>query len=167
MRMDRSLRQDVTHAAIGAAGIGLMYLLLGWMLTGCQPYEAAWRTTAAVREAGTLVDQSLARAAKHRMTVCKQAGGDWRACARASREYRAVTEWRRWGIPAVNSAVSSTVAALQIAERVRGHSKIDWLALLRPAGCALSRVLRQWTDLMGPARGAVEAVTATLGAMCR
>jgi len=160
-------RSEARSAALGGAGIGAVYLLLGWLLVGCQPYEAAWRTTAAVRAAGTLTDQALAAAARRKISECRVKGGDWRACVRASREYRAITEWRRWGVPAVNSAVSATVAALQIAERVRGQRQIDWIGLLRPAGCALARVLKQWAPMLGAAKEPVAAAVAALGGMCR
>ena len=162
----RTQRPDIPQALVGAAAIGLLYLLLGWLMAGCRPYDAAWRTTAAVREAATLTDHAIARAAKHRATACKEQGGDWRACVRSSKEWAAVTGWRKWGVPAINSALVSTVAALQIAERT-GQEHIDWIAILRPAACALARVMRQWAPMMGPAKEPVSLAVAAIGGVCK
>jgi len=162
----RTLRQDLTSAALGAAAIGALYLLLGWLLVGCQPYAAAWRTTAAVREAGTMTDRAIAAAVKHRATACKEVGGDIKACVRTSKEWRALTGWRAWGVPAVNSAIVATVSALQIAEQT--HAKrLDWVALLKPAACAIVRVLRQWGPHLGKAREPVALAIAAFKGACR
>lgn len=147
-------------------GLALVYLIISLGIAliglGCAGrYDTAWRTTAAVREAGTLTDRALASAMRHRLEICKRQPKTLQACIRDSREWAAVREWREWGVPALNSGIIGTVAALQIAERT-GAEHIDWIGALKPALCALARVLRQWAALL-PA-GAQTAISAAIAA---
>ena len=127
-------------------------LALGAGLAACAgPYAAAWRTTEAVRQVGNQVDYSLGVVAQTKHLECVNAHGKQTAAYAAciDKHRRALDAWRRIARPAVNSALAATVAGIQLAERVKADKPLDWEALLRPAVCAIARVVEQWSYLMG------------------
>lgn len=138
-----------------------MRRLAPWLLAGllvyvalapgsaCSPYAAAWRTTAAVRNAGTLAANALATAALAKHDACtKSAAGDkakYRACA--GEHYRAAKAFRTYAVPAINTAVTVAVTSILLAERSKKQG-LDWLAILKPATCALAKAVQEFRHLI-------------------
>ncbi len=139
-----------------------LLVALLFLLPACRnPNAAAWRTADAVLKARDLTAQQLAWMARTKHQECrdrhKAKTPEFAKCIEPYR--KALQEWQRVGRPAINSAVQVTATALQIAEKAEGKKKIDWMALLKPAACALLRVAKAWGHLW-PDRGA-----ALLGAL--
>ena len=123
------------------------------LLVGCQPYEAAWRTTYAVREVGTLADRTIADVHKAKRLECIAAGklpGTPELDVCLGDKGKALQAWRTYARPALDSALSATVAAIQIAEKAKAKN-LDWIGLLRPGLCAVARCLEAWGHLLPPA----------------
>lgn len=153
-----------------AAAVGIMVLGLGVLSTGCSPYAAAWRTTGAVQSAGNLTDRAIAAAARPELGKCNARHGAKtkaaEACLYATTPGKALKQWVTIARPAVNSALIATVTSLQVAERAK-NKKLDWLAILRPAGCALAKIVEQFGHLLGPQRSAIlVAVGVVKGVSC-
>jgi hypothetical protein len=117
---------------------------------GCNKYAVAWRSAAGLQDAGNRTDDALAEAAakKHNECLVKH-GAKADGYAKCVEPYRQVlVAWVTYVRPAISSAIRTTVAALQIAERVKAD-KTNWLALLKPGACALAKAVADWTHLMG------------------
>jgi hypothetical protein len=150
-----------------AAGV-IALLAIGLMASACSPYSAAWRTLDGVQQARNLTAQQLARVARVKHADCLKAHTrktpEFGDCMRAHDQ--ALKHWRTIARPAINSAIQITATSLHIAERLRPDKQPDWLALLKPAACALMRVAKAWGHWY-PDKGAailgaltmVEAVT--------
>jgi len=139
-------RTVITGMFLGVP-LGLIMLAPGG---GCaSPYAVAWKTTAGVQAAGTHTDRALAAEAVKRQDKCKAEHGvktaEFAGCYRAHRH--ALKTWRETVRPAVNTALLATVGALKVAEAAK--RKLDWLALLKPAVCALARAVTEWGHLLG------------------
>jgi len=134
-------RNTFIAAMIAIAGAIAILLYLG----GCNPYAVAWRTMDGVIKARDLTAQQLAGVAKQKNLECVAAHGvktpAYTACIKPTRDI--LEHWQKQARPAINSALQITAASVQIAERVK-DSKIDWLAILRPAACALWRCVKSW-----------------------
>ncbi len=140
-------------------------LALVLALSSCS--GAGWRATAAVRSAGKLTDQAIAMSVRQAAVKCERdKAPDIPRCVRSSKAWEAQTQWRKYGVRAVNSGIIATVTALQIADQTK--SKVDWMAILKPAACALASVVHQWGDQLGKAKTTVlAAVSALKGVSCK
>jgi len=159
------------HCPHAARVVALMLCAaLGAGLAACAgPYAVAWRTTEAVRQVGNQVDYSLGVIAQKKHLECVSAHGRQTAAYAAciDKHRRALDAWRRIARPAVNSALAATVAAIQIAERVKPDKPLEWETLLRPAVCAIARVVEQWGHLMGSDKDQITSLLRGLkGATC-
>lgn len=127
----------------------LLAALFAYIAAACSPYAAAWRTTAAVRSAGTFTANALATAALAKHDECtKLAAGDkakYRACA--GEHYRAAKAFRTYAVPAINTAVTVAVTSILLAERAKKKG-LDWLAILKPAACALAKAVQEFRHLL-------------------
>lgn len=164
------MRQRLQHRHLARiAGLAL-FVALGAGLAACAgPHAAAWRTTEAVRQVGNQVDRTLGVAAQKKHVECLSAHGRQTAgYARCiDKHRRAVDTWRRVARPAVNSALAATVAAIQIAERVKSDKPLDWETALRPAVCAITRAIEQWGHLMGSDKDRIKSLVRGLkGVTC-
>jgi hypothetical protein len=131
---------------VGVLLVAAAVLLLLWS-TSCAGAE--WRATLAVREAGTMTDRTLADVCRQKWETCKpKVAVERDACFKGCAD--ALDSWRKIARPAIDSALIVTVAALQIAEKARAK-KPDWVALLKPAVCALARGLAAWGHMLPPA----------------
>jgi hypothetical protein len=125
-------------------------VILLMLLPGCKPFEAEWRTTSAIKAAAELTDKAIAEAAVKEHNRCikahKAGTPEYKVCIESSKPYKALIGWRKFGKPTINAALIAAVAAIQIAERAKG-SKLDIAAVLRPAACALAKMVEQYGDL--------------------
>jgi hypothetical protein len=151
-------------------GVVTLGLGLAGAASGCAgAFDRAWRTTDAVRLAGSTVDRALGAAAKEKHAVCvKQHGARTAGYAQCIDGHRKMLKaWREVARPAVSSALVATVSALQIAERVGQKEPGNWLELVKPAVCALAKVVEQWGHLMGADRERVLGLLALVkGVTC-
>ena len=135
-------RNTFIVAMIAIAGAIAILLYVG----GCNPYSAAWRTMDGVIKARDLTAQQLAGVAKAKNLECVAAHGTktpaYATCIKPTRDI--LEHWQKQARPAINSALQITAASVQIAERVKSDEKIDWLAILKPAACALFAVVKSW-----------------------
>ena len=160
-----AVARAVPRAVAFALALGLAALGAG--LAGCSsPFAAAWRTTEAVRQAGSATDRAFGEAAQRKHAECVAAHGpQTEGYARCiDKHRRALKAWRTVARPAVNSALAATVASIQLAERAKAtdHKPSDWEPYLAPAICAVARAMSEWGDLLGKDK---DQVLALLGAM--
>lgn len=117
----------------------------------CQPFETEWRTVSALKAAGELTDRAIAEAAvvAHEKCIIAHGAGTagYKACIGSAKAYKALVGWRKYGRPTINSGLLAAVTALQIAEKAK-TSKLDLAAVLKPAACALSKMVQQYGDLL-------------------
>ena len=142
--MPDEYRRRLNTFIIGMCALCLAEVIL-ICTAGCNPYAVAWRTMDGVLKARDLTAQQLAGIGKAKNLECVSQHGvktpEYAACVKTT---RAILEhWQKEARPAINSALQITAASVQIAERVK-DSKIDWLAILRPAACALFNVVKSW-----------------------
>ncbi len=125
-------------------------LVIAVLLSGCKPFEAEWRTLSAVKAAGEIVDKAIAEAALKEHARCLKAHNSktpaYKTCMEATKAYKALTDWRKWGKPTVNSVLIAAVTAVQIWEKSKA-SKVDLMTILKPAACALAKMVEQYGDL--------------------
>lgn len=129
-------------------------------LAGCpKPYDAGWRTVAAVQSAGNAADDALARVgrAKHEECSSKHAQGSTEYSDCVAKERTAITYWVNYVRPAINTALLATVSGLQVAEKVKTKPDYDWKEELKPAVCLLAKVLEQWAPLFGKYADTIKA----------
>ena len=129
-------------------------LVIAVLLSACKPFEAAWRTTSAVQAAATLTDKAIAGEAVKAHHAClkttKVATAEYKSCIEAKPAYQALLKWNSYAKPAINAALIGTVTALQIAERSKA-AKLNWQDIIKPAGCALAKMLDEFSALLPPA----------------
>ncbi len=133
----------------------LLLLAGGLMWSACNPYSIAWRTLDGVQQARALTAQQLASTGHRRHEVCLATHGPntdgYRVCIEPTAKM--LRHWQREARPAIIAAVQITASSLQIAERVKADKKVKWLELLKPALCALSRVVKLYSHYL-PDEGA-------------
>ncbi len=138
-----------------AGMIALFLLSLGLMASAGCP-GAGWRTLDSVQTAKALTAKQLARAVDAKHKACLATHGsktaEYAECIKKRRE--ALRTWRTVVRPVVNDSVAITAAALQIAEKAKGKDP-NWIELVKPAVCALSRAVRQWAPWFGDKGAAV------------
>lgn len=132
--------RSITEGALAIA-LGIMIALLSISCRG--PYDAAWRTMDGVILARDSTAASLAAWGRAELVRCKaRPEAERAACLKPASD--ALAAWRSTARPAINSALHVAAASVEIAERAKGPAKIDWMALLRPAICALLRTTKAW-----------------------
>jgi len=155
-----TISRHVTTLLVGA--------LLALMAACANPHAAAWRTSDVVRQAGNQVDRAFGTLARNQHKKCVEAHGPrtsgYAVCI--DKHKKALDAWRKQARPAVNSALIATVSAIQIAEKVKQDKPVNWVSLLRPAVCAITKVIEQWGHLLGDEKqqllsylGAIKGVT--------
>jgi len=137
----------ITHA--GWTVLAIVGVCLVWLgLSGCP--GAGWRALDATQKARAITAKQLATAVKTKHAACLKTHGaqtaEYAECIKTHRD--ALRTWRRVVRPAVNSSVAITAAALQIYDKA-GGDKPDWIALIKPAVCALSRGVKSWSVWFG------------------
>lgn len=165
----------------GALGVGFVQLknvapillagLLGLGSTSCS--AAVWRTTAAVREAGTLIDKGLSATHKTKREQCKAKHGAktvaMKKCLDESKIRAAFLKWRRFGMPGLNTGLISTVTTLTLYDRAAGQ-KLSWdlfIKLIKPLACGLSRAAIEWKAHLGAQSAAVLGIVNSIkGVSC-
>lgn len=123
--------------------VGLLCALTCW---GCKgPYDVAWRTMDGVIKARNATAQSLADVAQKQHEKCiEQHGPKTAAYLACIQPYKnALDHWRMHARPAINSALQVTSASVQIAEKAKSND-LKWLELIKPAVCALVKVVQLW-----------------------
>jgi len=129
---------------------GILYAVI--LLQGaCNPRAAAWRTTAAVKAAGNVAAQALADEGdkQHRQCLSKH-GPKTEGYANCIKDhYAAMLAWQNFVKPAINSALRATVDGLTIASKVKLKPDFDWKAALKPAACAILKIVSEWKHLFG------------------
>jgi hypothetical protein len=153
----RRAMHEFRERDLGVYAAALLALIAGLMIlfsqVGCNPYKAAWGTTAAVASARNATDDGIAKAFDARVEQCvKDSGGDCKEkcqqCVKGSREYAAILAWRTFVRPSVNAAIQTTVTAISIAEKVDSQTnKLDWIALLKDAVCGVSKVILEFSEV--------------------
>jgi hypothetical protein len=132
---------------LGKSGTAVVLALVFLVGSGCRsPYDAAWRTMDGLLKARDVTAATLAQAARDKHHQCVKAHGPkTQAYATCIKDHRAaLKQWQTVARPAVNSALHVTKASVQIAESAKADKPPDYIALLRPAACALWRVVRAW-----------------------
>lgn len=138
--------------------------------TGCKsPYGMAWRTLDAVQKARDLGAAQLGKVAHDKHQAClaahKAKMPEYAACIKPYRD--ALRTWQDVVRPSVNSAIQITATGVQIAERAKDDPKLNWIELLKPAVCAISRGLRAFGHLLPDKASALLKLLPTLeGVSC-
>lgn len=142
-----------------SAALAMLALITSLVLaSACSPMASAWRATSAVQSAGNLTADTIVRLAnaRHDQCIAKHGKGteaysdcisDWR---------QVVTYWLAYAKPTINSALAATVQALLIAEKAKADKRPPWTDYLKPAVCAIAKVLTQWSHLFGDAKAQIE-----------
>lgn len=166
----------------GTLGVGLIKVnaraLLPLGLAGCLVVSAAgcdpmWRATRMVRDAGTMINNSLAAVHKTKRLKCKATHGaktqGFKKCLNDSREHIAFEQWRKFGMPGLDTGLVSMVTTLTLYDRAAGK-KLSWdlfVKMIKPLACGVSRAALAWKDLLGAKAAAVIAITnAIKGVTC-
>ncbi len=142
-------------AKVPPAALLVLLLAFGLMWSACNPYSAAWRTLDGVQQARALTAQQLASTGHRKHEACLATHGPntdgYRVCIEPTAKM--TRHWQREARPAIIAAVQITASSLQIAEKVKADKKVRWLELLKPALCALSRVVKLYSHYL-PDEGA-------------
>lgn len=165
----------------GALGVGIIQprriipiLLVGlFVMSSTACTAAVWRTTAAVREAGTLIDKGLSATHKTKREQCKAAHGAktvaMKKCLDESKIRAAFLKWRRFGMPGLNTGLISTVTTLTLYDKAAGK-KLSWdlfIKLIKPLACGLARAATEWKAHLGAQAAAVMGIVSSIkGVSC-
>ena len=141
----------------------LLLLAFGLVLSaGCNPYSVAWRTLDGVQQARALTAQQLASVARTKHEACLHTHGKatdgYRVCIEPTRAM--LRHWQREARSAIVSAVQITASSLQIAERVKADKAVNWIKLITPAICALSRVVKLYAVYLPDGGDSIRSVVA-------
>ena len=146
---DPEINRRINTMILGLVAWMCAILILAFV-GACNPYSVAWRTMDGVLKARDLTAQQLANVARIKHQDCKREHGaktqGFADCIKTTRDM--LSTWQKQARPAINSALQITATSVQIAEQVKAEKKVDWLALLKPAACALFRVAKQWGHYM-------------------
>jgi len=126
-------------------------LAMCWALSAC---GIMWRVTASVREAGGLIDKGLSAPHKVKREECKKRHGaktqGFKKCLEESRIHIAFVQWRKYGMPAIDTALVTTVTTLTLYDKAAG-AKLSWelfVKLIKPMACGVARAAEAWKDLL-------------------
>ncbi len=147
----------------------LAALIVILALSGCTP-GIEWRTLDAVQHARTLTAQQLAAVGHTKHRACLATHGaqtdGYRVCIEPTRAM--LRHWQREARPAIIAAVQITASSLQIAEKVKSEKAVKWLELLKPAICALARVVKLFKAYLPDGGASINGVLAMAeGVTCK
>lgn len=134
-----------------SGGTGAVAAILAIALfCGCSPkYTEAWRALDSMQNARDLTAQQIAAVAKTKHEDCTRQHGvqtpEYNACIADMQKM--LSAWQKVARPAINTSVQGTATALQIATAAK-KKDLNWMGILRPAGCAIVRILRAWGHLL-------------------
>ncbi len=154
----------------GATALSLGLIAALTLSAGCDPM---WRATRMVRDAGTMINDSLAAVHKTKRLKCKATHGaktkPFAKCLNESRERIAFLQWRKFGLPGLDTGLISVVTTLTLYDKASGK-KLSWdlfVKMIKPLACGVSRAALAWKDLLGAKAAAVIAITnAIKGVTC-
>ncbi len=148
----------------------LLIVALALMLSaGCKA-GIEWRTLDAVQHARALTAQQLAAVGHTKHRACLATHGaqtdGYRVCIEPTRAM--LRHWQREARPAIIAAVQITASSLQIAEKVKAEKDVKWLELLKPALCALARVVKLFKAYLPDGGASINGVLAMAeGVTCK
>ncbi len=151
-------RRNITSAIVLSALMFAVFVV-PW-LAGCSHYTTAWKGTASAMEITKSTGTGLEVVGRPAYDKCAQHGlktPEFASCAGSW--IRHLTNWQAYARPAMRAAVAATYGGLRVAEEA-GKKGFDWMAALKPGGCALLRGLKAWGHLL-PDKG--KAALAALG----
>lgn len=133
--------------------------------TGCK--GAGWKALDATQNARDLTAKQLASAVATKHADCKKAHGvkneAFAACIKKHRA--ALDSWIKIARPVINDSIAITAAALQIADKVGKNA--NWIELIKPAVCALSRSVKAFGHYFADkAAGVLSALSLIEGVTC-
>jgi hypothetical protein len=125
-------------------------------------------------DARDATDSGLAKAFSAKVKACVDKHGSkttgYQSCIVATREYKAMSKWRVYGLPAVNSAVKVAKEVLEIAERVKASGDSTTkkvLSALKDAACGIASIVNEWRDLFpDKAKVALAYLNSVKGLVC-
>lgn len=132
---------------------------------GCK--GAGWRALDATQNARDLTAKQLASVVAAKHASCKAAHGvknaEFADCIKKHR--KALEDWRRIARPVINDSIAITAAGLQIADKV--GKKANWVELVKPAVCAISRSIKAFGHWFpDSAAGVLSALSMVEGVTC-
>jgi len=152
--------------SIPVGPVAILLLALGLMVSaGCK--GAGWRALDATQNARDLTAKQLASAVATKHAECKKAHGvKTEAFAACIKKHRAALDsWIKIARPVINDSIAITAAALQIADKV--GKKANWIDLLKPAACAISRSVKAFGHYFADkAAGVLSALSLIDGVTC-
>jgi hypothetical protein len=159
------------RAKLNSGLLTLAALAMCWVMSGCA--GAAWRVTKSVREAGGVIDKAISGVHKDKRLACKKLHGAktqaFAKCLTESREHVAFVQWRKFGMPALNTGLATTVMTLTLYDNAAGE-KLSWdlfVRLIKPLACGLARSAEAWKDLLKDKAAAVLGVVSMIkGVSC-
>lgn len=138
--------------------------IAGVLLASCNPLATAWRSTAGVRSAATITDKAVANAHKLKRDTCDTAHGKgnlgYSDCITSSKQHEMLKAWHKYAKPTINASLTLTVTSLTLAENSK--DKVDWLAMLKPAFCAIAKSVSQYGHMFPPSQQAQIKATLAL-----
>lgn len=160
---------EPTQRRIWTAGLTLLAMVGACLIlafsTGCK--GAGWRALDATQNARDMTAKQLASVVSAKHASCKAAHGvknaEFAACIQKHR--KALEDWRRIARPVINDSIAITAAGLQIADRV--GKKANWVELVKPAVCAISRSIKAFGHWFpDKAAGVLSALGLVEGVTC-
>lgn len=128
------------------AGGGAASVLAVLLLAGCPTgWKAMWSTTGSVMEATKATSKGGAAVGETYYDECLKKHGsktqEYWTCIKSTRKW--LVSYRDVARPAARSAVAVAYASGRTAEEA-GKKPINYMAMLKPGGCALILSLREW-----------------------
>jgi hypothetical protein len=129
---------------LAMALIAGLLLAFAALASGCNKYAVAYRVTYSVEMAKRRADKAIGETFLAKVKECQKAHTSdqvkFQRCVEDSKVYGAIVQWRRTARPAVTASIRATVAALEIAEKMK-QDPGNWMVLLKPAACVLVQML--------------------------
>lgn len=134
--------------------------------SGCA--GAGWRALDGTQKARDMFAQQLASVVKAKHADCEKQHGaktpEYAACIKTHR--KALDSWRYVARPIVNDSIAITAAGMQIADKAK--SKANWIELIKPAVCAISRSVKAFGHWFpDKAAGVMSALKLAEGVTCK
>jgi hypothetical protein len=119
------------------------------LLVGCTHLGPGYQAVTVTIQTGDKTGKLLAAGCRAKKTSCVKDHGQDRGKLAACLDtcVRALKAWTEVARPAINSAAAATFAGLEIARASK--SKVDWIHLIKPAACALAKIFKQFSPLLG------------------
>lgn len=118
------------------------------------PYRPIWISIAAVADARDVVDHGLSTAFVKKVHDCVTKHGSktlaYKMCIESTNEFKAMLQWRTYGIPSVNSAIALAKGTLELAEKVKadtGSTTTKVLSILKESACTIMKVIQEFNGI--------------------